>query len=198
MCGGRVGKLASSSVSDSTVQICCNYWHLCSTHAASWETTCGTCSTGAIPAARSVPIPAWLGRSAFGPVRQAGDRAQTTPFTLAERASVTSTEASDGRNESATQRCPRNKVAAEPVYSTFRPKQGIQSNRRTESGQSLKLARKSFNGVLSSRPFLEISSSRRSIPCPRTAHPARPSPRSESVRPLRMTQLAAAPLYAFH
>src|SRR5208282_767839 len=38
-------------------------------------------------------------------------------------ASVTSTEASDGRNESATQCCPRNKVAAKPVYSTFRPKQ---------------------------------------------------------------------------
>ena len=35
--------------------------------------------------------------------------------------SVTSTEASDGRNESATQCCPRNKVAPEPVYSTFRP-----------------------------------------------------------------------------
>jgi hypothetical protein len=36
------------------------------------------------------------------------------------RASVTSTEASDGHNESATQCCARDNVAAEPVHSTFR------------------------------------------------------------------------------
>jgi hypothetical protein len=29
---------------------------------------------GAIPAARSIPVPAWLGREAFGPARQAAER----------------------------------------------------------------------------------------------------------------------------
>jgi hypothetical protein len=54
-------------------------------------------AAGAIPAARSVPVPDWLGGAAFGPARQAGDRTLTTPFKLAQRASVGSTEASGGR-----------------------------------------------------------------------------------------------------
>ena len=47
-------------------------------------------------AARPVPVPAWLGGPAFGPARPVGGRTQMTPFKLAQRASVTSTEASLG------------------------------------------------------------------------------------------------------
>ena len=47
------------------------------------NTGCVRQTTGAIPAARSAPIPAWLGRSAFGPLRQAGGRTQTIPFNQA-------------------------------------------------------------------------------------------------------------------
>ncbi len=62
--------------------------------------TCVIWDAGAIPAADSVPTPALLGRPAFGPTQQAGDRTQTTPFNLAQLASATSTEAirSDGRH----------------------------------------------------------------------------------------------------
>jgi hypothetical protein len=49
---------------------------------------------GATPAARSVRLPAWLGGAAFGSARLAVGGTQTTPFSLAQRASVGSTDAS--------------------------------------------------------------------------------------------------------
>jgi hypothetical protein len=59
---------------------------------------CGTRASGAIPGARSVPVPAWRGGAAFGPARQAGVRTQTTRFNLAQRASVTSNDESNSNN----------------------------------------------------------------------------------------------------
>src|SRR5215472_10306622 len=60
---------------------------------------------GAIPAARSVRVPARLGGAALGPARQAGGAMQTTPFSLAQRASVGSTEAPSSDARGSTPSC---------------------------------------------------------------------------------------------